>query len=372
MKFLIITHVLHQVNQGNISAYGPYVREMNLWLNHVDEVVLVAPKTNKSKGLIDLPYNHDNLNFKAIQSIEFTSVRKTFSSLLKLPLIVFKIFKACLQADHIHLRCPGNMGLLGCLIQVFFPSKPKTAKYAGNWDPDSKQPWSYQFQKWILSNTFLTKNIDVLVYGDWKNQTKNIKSFFTASFYKKDVEKILPRDYSKELNFIFIGSLVEGKRPLLSIKIIEELLKEGKEVTLNIYGNGILKAALQDYVLKNNLTNAVKFLGNQSKETIKGALKSAHFLLLPSKSEGWPKAVAEAMFFGVVPITTKVSCISDMLNNGNRGIIIGPELNEAISELKKVFESNRLPVMSQLAANWSQKYTLQYFESEIKNLLIEQ
>jgi hypothetical protein len=34
----------------------------------------------------------------------------------------------------------------------FFPNKPKTAKYAGNWDPKSKT-WTYMQQK-ILSNTF--------------------------------------------------------------------------------------------------------------------------------------------------------------------------------------------------------------------------
>jgi hypothetical protein len=27
---------------------------------------------------------------------------------------------------------------LGCIVSDFFPNKPKTAKYAGNWDPKSK------------------------------------------------------------------------------------------------------------------------------------------------------------------------------------------------------------------------------------------
>ena len=70
------------------------------------------------------------------------------------------------------------MGLIGAIVNILFPNKQKTAKYAGNWDPKSKQPWSYRLQKWILSNTFLTKNMQVLVYGEWPNQTKNIKPFF--------------------------------------------------------------------------------------------------------------------------------------------------------------------------------------------------
>ena len=43
------------------------------------------------------------------------------------------MYKAMKWADHIHLRCPGNIGLLGCIVQIAFPKKVKTVKYAGNW-----------------------------------------------------------------------------------------------------------------------------------------------------------------------------------------------------------------------------------------------
>ena len=204
MRFLIITHVKHQVNNDEVSAYAPYVREMNLWLKHVNEVTIVAPQKNKKKGVIDLNYKHDNLIFKSIPSIEFTSIAKAFNSIIKIPLICYAIISACKNADHIHLRCPGNIGLLGCFVQIFFPSKVKTAKYAGNWDPASKQPISYKIQKWLLSNTFLTKNMTAIVYGDWKNQTKNIKSFFTATFSNTEREVLNTRDYSNRLKVVFI------------------------------------------------------------------------------------------------------------------------------------------------------------------------
>jgi hypothetical protein len=43
MKFLIIKHVAHIALDNHYFAYAPYVREMNMWLRHVDEVVVVAP-----------------------------------------------------------------------------------------------------------------------------------------------------------------------------------------------------------------------------------------------------------------------------------------------------------------------------------------
>jgi len=370
MNFLIITHVLHKKRGDNFYAYAPYVREMNLWLKYVDKVTVMGSMSSLSISAIDLPYKHDFINFIKIPSIAFTSFFKAFRSVLKIPIILFRLFSACWEANHIHLRCPGNIGLLGCLVQICFPSKVKTAKYAGNWDPNSKQPLSYRIQKLILRNTFLTRNIKVLVYGDWKNQTKNIKSFFTATFNEVDIEVIKTKDYTKSLNFLFIGSLVSGKRPLFAIQVVEKLLKAGKNVYLEVYGDGVLREELQSYILKNNLESVVNLNGNKPKNVIKKALEDAHFLLLPSKSEGWPKAIAEAMFFGVIPISTSVSCVPFMLNYGDRGILINTKINEAFENISNhLRDTTKLEHMAILAKQWSQKFTLDYFEEEISKLI---
>ena len=370
MTFALITHVSHATSQNKYFAYAPYVSEMNLWLKHVDKVIVIAPKVNAEPTTIDIPYEHDNIQFNTIPSIQFTSFKNSFSSLIKIPIIIRTIFKACQRADHIHLRCPGNIGLLGCVVQIFFPKKIKTAKYAGNWDPNAKQPLSYKFQKWILSNTFLTKNMQVLVYGKWKNQTKNIKPFFTATYRKLEIIKPIKRDYSNNLKFVFIGSLVDGKRPLFVIQMVEALYNQGKSVRLDVFGDGVLKEDLQNYITDNKLGNIMTLHGNQSKEIIKEALKTAHFSILPSKSEGWPKAIAEPMFFGVIPIATSISCVPFMLDNGNRGILIEANLIKDVVIIENTLKNvDNLESMSEKAANWSQNYTLEVFGTEILKLL---
>lgn len=370
MKFLIITHVEHKVNKGILYAYAPYVREMNVWLKHVDEVEIIAPQTSKSKEPIDLDYKHKTIRLNRIPNIEFTNFKNIVKSVFRLPLILITIYKACKKTDHIHLRCPGNIGLLGCLVQVFFPKKIKTAKYAGNWDPKAKQPLSYNFQKWLLSNTFLTKNITTLVYGNWKNQTKNIKSFFTATYKNSEKKPHEVRDYSQVLKFIFIGSLVEGKQPLLAIRIVELLNKQGRNVFLEIYGDGTLKPSLSKYIINNKLESKITLFGNSNKRDIKETLKVAHFSILPSKSEGWPKAIAESMFFGVIPIATSISCVPFMLDYGKRGILIESNLDKATQSINKYLnDSVDLKSISANAKKWSQSYTLDFFETEIIKLL---
>ena len=91
---------------------------------------------------------------------------------------------------------------------------------------------------------------------------------------------------------------------------------------------------------------------------------------MASKSEGWPKAIAEAMFFGVIPISTRVSCVPFMLDNEARGILIDAEITSAINRVKAELKTPKgLQLMAKEAQNWSQNYTLDYFESEIKKLL---
>ena len=154
MRFLIISHTPHKQQANSIFAYAPYVREMNLWLKHVDEVEVVAPKIDNPITNLEAPYKRSDIVLNSIPTIAFTSIKKSLVSITQIPILLISIFNACKRADHIHLRCPGNIGLLGCLVQIFFPNKIKTAKYAGNWDFKSKQPVSYKLQKWILSNTF--------------------------------------------------------------------------------------------------------------------------------------------------------------------------------------------------------------------------
>lgn len=408
MKFVVITHVQHIKEDNLYYGYAPYVREMNIWFQYVDKAIIVAPLVSQSVNPIHESYISQSLDFKSIPEFSITSVSESLKTLFKLPLLFLTVYRAMKQADHIHLRCPGNMGLIGALVQILFPKKTKTAKYAGNWDPKAKQPWSYRLQKWILSNTFLTRNMQVLVYGEWPNQTKNIKPFFTATYSedeiqnsefriqnklslqlesittesdfdfaqsdKKDNNSLSLRAESRtnenQFKFLFIGTLSPGKQPLYAIQLVETLYRQGKKVTLALYGEGVLRKELEEYISQNDLQIIVALKGNQSKETILNAYQTSHFLILPSKSEGWPKVVAEAMFWGCVPIASQVSCVSYMMGNGSRGVILQEEINQDVSQIIPLINNKDLyQKMASEGQTWSRQFTTDKFEREIGRLL---
>jgi glycosyltransferase involved in cell wall biosynthesis len=259
---------------------------------------------------------------------------------------------------------------LGSLAQIFFPRKPKTAKYAGNWDPKSKQPLSYTFQKAVLSSTFLTQKMSVLVYGEWSNQTQNIKPFFTATYFENDKTTVESRSLDGEIQFIFVGSLSEGKQPIYAIQLVESLKNKGRNVQISLYGEGKQEANLNEYIQQHNLGEFVFLKGNFSREQMKVVYQSSHFLVLPSKSEGWPKVVAEAMFWGCLPISTPVSCVPNMLGFGERGIVLTNQLEPDSNSIEKIM-TNQEEYNHKIkeAINWSRNFTIDKFEAEIKKLI---
>jgi glycosyltransferase involved in cell wall biosynthesis len=370
MTFAIITHVPHILEQNKYFAYAPYVREMNIWAKNVDKLIIVAPESKSGKTPIDIDYEHDKIEFIAIESFDVLSLKAVLKTILKIPKISWQIYSAMQKSDHIHLRCPGNIGLLGSLVQILFPNKVKTAKYAGNWDPNSKQPWTYRLQKWILSSTFLTRNMQVLVYGEWEGSSKNIKPFFTATYSKAEKLPIIQRELKNQICFIFVGGLVSGKNPLYAIQLVEKLHKKGFDVTLALYGEGMERKKMYEYISQNKLENILSLEGNQSQDTVKKAYEASHFVILPSESEGWPKAIAEGMFWGCVPVSTKVSCVPFMLDYGNRGVLLEMDLEKDILQIEDILRNESdYESISQKASEWSRRYTLDVFEKEIYKLL---
>jgi len=371
MRLAVITHVVHTKKDEHIFGYGPYVREMNMWFAQTTAVVIVAPLSNETPDTIDLAYKTQKLSLQQIPEISLKGITNLIKTSIALPGILAKISRAMHRADHIHLRCPGNIGLLGCIVQIAFPKKKKTAKYAGNWDPDAKQPWSYKLQKAILRNTFLTKNMQVLVYGDWPNQTRNIKPFFTATYPEAETKVTVVKNWSQPYKAVFVGTMGANKRPLETVIAVHKSQQLGVDIQLDVYGKGDETASIEDYIEEYGLSDSIKLYGNQPAAVVKEAYKNAHFAVLLSKSEGWPKAVAEAMFWGAIPIATNVSCVSWMLGEGKRGLVVDTEgIDQLPERWSRVLEDTEaLMVMSENAQQWSRQYTTTSFETVIKALL---
>jgi glycosyltransferase involved in cell wall biosynthesis len=373
MIFLIVTHVCHKQFEGDYFAYGPYIREMNLWIKYTDSVIILAPiEKGKIPDAIDLAYNHPDIHFISIPQFNIRGARSLLRTLYILPVLIFKIAQEMRRADHIHLRCPGNVGLVGCFVQIFFPKKQKTAKYAGNWDPAMRKIRTYNLQRSILSNKKLSKNIMVLVYGEWPEQTKNITPFFTASYSNREIVETPPRELNDKIKCLYCGFLLNEKRPLMSVQVIERLHREGFKIELTLLGEGEERTRLEQYIITHQLESLVHLKGNVAAVEVKRYMQQSHFLTFYGHdSEGWPKVVAESMFWGCVPLVRSVSCTSYMLGGGERGTIVEDSVESMVNAIKKyLVDPEYYHYTAEKAMAWSRQYTLEKFDEEIEKFIV--
>ena len=92
MVLAIITHVPHGRIGNQYFAYSPYVREMNIWLKYVDEVIVVAPMQSTERSDIHLNYDHSRIDFGVIPKFDLLTLPAIIKSIFVFPKIAFQIF----------------------------------------------------------------------------------------------------------------------------------------------------------------------------------------------------------------------------------------------------------------------------------------
>jgi glycosyltransferase involved in cell wall biosynthesis len=83
-------------------------------------------------------------------------------------------------------------------------------------------------------------------------------------------------------------------------------------------------------------------------------------LVLISKTEGWPKAVAEAMAFGVCCIGASEGFVPSMLAEGRGFTVPAGDSSALLSLLRELHgDSHRRVDTGNRAAEWARQYTLE-------------
>jgi glycosyltransferase involved in cell wall biosynthesis len=93
--------------------------------------------------------------------------------------------------------------------------------------------------------------------------------------------------------------------------------------TATIAGNGLVDQYRSE-VAALGLSDRIHLPGWQSREQVRALLQDADILLLPSRQEGLPMAILEAMAGGVAVVSTPVGAIPDAIVDGETGLLVPP------------------------------------------------
>lgn len=140
-------------------------------------------------------------------------------------------------------------------------------------------------------------------------------------------------DLSLPENNMIIGNIArfcEQKDHRTLLKAFKLISENMRNINLLLVGNGPLKAEMEDIVRDLQIRDKVKFLGDR--RDIPNLLKIIDIFVLSSKREGLPVVLLEAMASGLPIVATSAGGNSEVVIDGETGVIVPTQDPERLAE----------------------------------------
>lgn len=332
MRLLVVSHTPHYRREGQLVGWGPTVRELSYLAELFDSLVHVAPVYDEPAPDSAQAYDSARVRVRPVRPAGGAGLSDKMAIVNQYPDYARAISREMAAADAVHVRCPANISLLalGLLRRAGGPAM-RWVKYAGNWQPEAPDAWSYGLQRrWLRQNVHRGM---VTVNGRWPDQPDHIWSFDNPSLTDEELAEgqvAGPRHLSSPAELLFVGAMNDAKGAGRALDIARWLHDEGVAFRLQMVGDGPDRPRYEQYGAEHGLHEVI-FRGWVPRDEIGAYYAGAHFVLLPSRSEGWPKVLSEGMAFGAVPIAGAVSAIPQVLRETGAGVALPYDDTQAMA-----------------------------------------
>jgi glycosyltransferase involved in cell wall biosynthesis len=154
-------------------------------------------------------------------------------------------------------------------------------------------------------------------------------------------------DVSDRIKILTVARLVEKKGIEYMIKAIPRVIKEVSDCEFTIVGSGPLNDCLHQLVHDLDLGGYVQFKGDVSDSELMQCYEDTDIFILPciigenGDRDGIPVAMMEAMAMGLPVISTIVSGIPELVEDGVSGLLVPPCDEKSIAEAVVALSKNR-------------------------------
>ena len=158
-----------------------------------------------------------------------------------------------------------------------------------------------------------------------------------------DLSKCCPKEnynLADPARLLHIGRFNEQKNHKGLLEAFSKVLETHPNCCLQLIGDGELQAKTEDYAKKLGIHDKVQFLGNRI--NVYPFLQNADIFLLPSRYEGMPMTIIEAMGTGLPIVASAVGGVPDMLEHQKNGILVETEPEAVAQAVKMLLEREYL------------------------------
>ena len=137
------------------------------------------------------------------------------------------------------------------------------------------------------------------------------------------------------LRLVAVGRL----DPVKGHDVLLQALRDVPGATLDVLGEGGGREALEKAVAELGLADRVRLPGWS--EDVAGDLPGYDALVLPSRTEGWPLTVVEAMLAGLPVVATPVGSVPEAVQDGRTGLLVPQEDPAALAAALRRLRDDR-------------------------------
>jgi glycosyltransferase involved in cell wall biosynthesis len=140
-------------------------------------------------------------------------------------------------------------------------------------------------------------------------------------------------DGNEPVQVVFLGRIGDAKGTFTLLRAWAKLVTDGSRLAparLTIAGDGEVNRA-QAVVTRLNLSGSVQVRSWLSASEVADLLGTAHVLTLPSRYEGQPIAVLEAMARGLCVVASAVGGVPELIQDGASGVLVPPDDVDALA-----------------------------------------
>jgi glycosyltransferase involved in cell wall biosynthesis len=161
-------------------------------------------------------------------------------------------------------------------------------------------------------------------------------------------------------NLLFVGSLEQMyKAPDVLLKAAARCLAQGLSIHLTMIGGGCYEGEMRRLAQRLMISEHVAFIGQVSPAQVFREMERADVFVMPSRTEGLPRAMLEAMFVGLPCIGSNIGGIPELLAEED----LVP-VNHRGALAQKIKEVIRDPQRRQRMSQRNREYVARHFHPE--------
>jgi glycosyltransferase involved in cell wall biosynthesis len=139
-------------------------------------------------------------------------------------------------------------------------------------------------------------------------------------------------EHAVQHDILLVGQLIPRKGGDVLLDAFAYVLEKLPQARVAFAGNGEFERQLRLQAERLGIAGSVDFLGELSRAQLIEAYRETSVMVIPSRSEGLPLVLLEALWIGLPVVASAVDGLPEVIRDGENGLLVPAEDSSALAQ----------------------------------------